>query len=311
MPGADYYVRQGDSPARLTATLLDANGDAVDLTGADIQIQLLPIGAASYLVDTTAENMQNGDGSDGTLGDVAYDLEATDEDGLVWGTWVVTFANSAVQSYPNGGFFLLNIFKDVPGTTPVLATTSQLEARLGIEFTADEHVRAQRLLCMATAEIQRESKQTISLVEGDVLTIRGTNASRFRLPQRPVGAVTSVSVDGVVLDPDSYYLSGDELVRATWGHSFGSPLFGYPTQELVVTYDHGYAADEVPGEVVAICLEVAARVWVNPGAVVSESIGSVQTNYSTSPVSGLLLTADERLTLSRVLGRSLGQVQLR
>jgi len=50
---------------------------------------------------------------------------------------------------------------------------------------------------------------------------------------------------------------------------------------------------------------------VNPGAVVSESIGSVQTNYSTSPVSGLLLTADERLTLSRVLGRSLGQVQLR
>ncbi|MEQ9337809.1 MAG: hypothetical protein RJQ03_11520, partial [Miltoncostaeaceae bacterium] len=173
-------------------------------------------------------------------------------------------------------------------------------ARLGITLTEDEQTRAQTLLDMATGLIRSEARQTISLVEDDVLTRTGSPGALLRLPQRPVVPVASITLDGEALAADTWYRVGDELVR-TRGH------WGQPQQELVITYDHGY--DPVPQEVRVICLEAVVRVWVNPGSVSQEGYGSEQVSYPDAY--GLLLLASEREVLRRAIGRGVGTVTLR
>lgn len=312
MPGADYYVRQGDSPATLTATLLDANGDPVNIQGASVAIQLLPVGSASYLVDDAATNDQVGDGLvDGepvTRGMVSYDLTDTDDAGYLLGTWVVTFGGGGVQSYPNGGFFLVEVFADKPGNEDAFATSSDLEERLGLDFNADEHVRASGLLLKASNLIRAATGQHISLVADDEYSTRGYAGGEITLPERPIVEVGSVVIAGTTIDAAGYYFQGDKVIR--WG-AYGWPQvgFGSSTDELVVTYTHGY--EEIPGDIVAVCLEMVARVWANPGAVVSETVGNVQTTFSVQPVNGLLLTDAELATINRAIGQSMGSVQLR
>jgi len=312
MAGADFFIAQGDTTSPLATTLLDKNDDPVDLAGATVTLQLYDLeGGTSSVVSDDDANAQVGDGSDGSMGNVSYDWNdgETEDAGYYLASFLVTFAGGDTQTYPNDAPFLVAITPDGSRTYDALATTTDLETRLGVEFTATEHVRAKRLLELASGLIRAATGQTISLVESDVLTRRGSGAT-LRLPQRPVGDVESVTIDGVTIDPAGYYLLGDELVRASWGGSgFGSNLFGYANQELVVTYSHGY--ESVPDEVKAICLEMVVRVWTNPASVVSSSVGQVQTTYTVTGTNGLLLTDAERDALNELTGRSLGTISLR
>jgi hypothetical protein len=316
MAGSDFFIAQGDTASPLTDTLLDSNGNPVDLQGATVELQLFPLeGSTSSVVSGDDANAQTGDGSDGSLGDVSYQWQIgeTDDAGVFLGYWVVTFGGGDIQTFPNDGPFSVQITPDGVPTVTAFASSEDLADRLGVEFTAAEHRRAKRLLALATKLIQSETGQTVFLVEDDVFTTRGTVSNRIALPQRPVVAIDSVTVDGTALDAAGYYVSGSELVRQGWGGSgFGSPLFGYPTQELVVTYSHGFDPDEIPGDVSVVCLEMVARVWVNPGAVVSQTIGGLATTYSVQPVNGMLLTDAERDQIQRALGAgAVGTVQLR
>lgn len=311
MAGADYFIRQGDTASPLTATLLDAAGAAVDIEGADVTLQLLPLGGISYLLDSVASNDQVDDGSDGSRGNVSYAWQVgdTDDSGYLLGTWVVDFG-ADIQSYPNGGYFLVYVFPDIANTETSFATSADLEARLGLEFTAAEHIRATRLMEIATALIRRESGQTISFVEDDTLSWTGRGATRLILPERPVVSVGQISVDGEIAEATSYYLSGNEVVRQPAGSPFWSlSAFWNPVQDLEVVYTHGF--EDIPGDIVAICLEMVARVWVNPGAVVSSTVGSVATTYSVMPVAGMLMTEEERKLLARTLQQAIGTVVLR
>ena len=61
-------------------------------------------------------------------------------------------------------------------------------------------------------------------------------------------------------------------------------------------------ADEweaVPGDVNAITVQVAARVWFNPQGLVSDSIDDYSRRWSESSESGIYLTAGERDLLSK------------
>lgn len=311
---ADFYIAQGDTASFVPDTLRDSAGDAVDIAGASITFQMIGLQDASFRIDADAENDQTGTpGPDNeTQGNVHYEWATgqTDDPGYFLARWVVTFGDGSIQTYPNDGWFTISISPDVPGSSATLATTEDLQVRVGLEFTAAEHVRASRLLAVASNMIRRETGQFISLVADDVLTWRGT-AGNVMLPERPVVEVSSVSLDGTALDASGYYLAGDVLIRG--GTYQGWPSLGYgfgdASQVLEVVYTHGY--DEVPGDVVAVCLEVVARVWTNPGAVVASSIGQVQTTYSVQPVSGMLLTDVERATLARALSQGVGSVQLR
>lgn len=199
------------------------------------------------------------------------------------------------------------------------ATNADLGARLGLTLTGPEATRADTLLALASGIIQQKTKQTISLVTGEVYTRPGSYDSRLRLPQRPVVSVASVVLDGVTMDPTSYFLDGSELVRRNWSSviqdsSFGLPFaaWGYAWSTLVITYTHGYAV--IPELVKAICMEMVSRVWVNPGSVIQEGIAGTQTTYApySAPPRGLLLTEDEKKELMDFLGRaSNGSIALR
>lgn len=146
-----------------------------------------------------------------------------------------------------------------------LATTDDLEARLGRPLTADEFARAPAVLADVSASIRARTGQTFE---------RGTHELRarvkrgmVRLSQRPVHDVTTVTdrhgtavahewdgLDRVYVD--TLCLPG----RA-------------PVQVVDVTYDAG--PDEAPADVVGVACSVALRtIGADPleGGVVSESI---------------------------------------
>lgn len=188
------------------------------------------------------------------------------------------------------------------------ATSEALEARLGVEFNSVEEGRADTLLELASGLIVDETGQQFELVEDDVLERRGTSDDRITLPGRPVVSVASVVLDSAALVEDQdWYRDGDTLVALRTvrppGYVGG---FGYPWQELVVTYTHGY--ETVPPIVRGVCLEMVVRIWVNPGSVEREGYGPEQVGYAER---GLLLTDSEKQALRRLLTGRNGTVKLR
>ena len=181
-------------------------------------------------------------------------------------------------------------------TMAAFATHQDLAARLGVTLTSDEQTRATALLALASGLIRSVARQRIELVEDDTLTIRGSGESTYLLPERPVVSVSSVTINGTAADAATWWLEDDTLVRPG---GFGSTRW-----PLVIVYTHGYPADEIPEAIKAVCLEAVVRVWVNPGSVVSERVGSEQTTYTLQGApTGLLLTADERRAVRHAVRR--------
>jgi len=118
-----------------------------------------------------------------------------------------------------------------------------------------------------------------------------------QLPQRPVTAVTSVTVNGTA------YVSGTDYtwdgVHATlWlRYLAGSSTSFIDEWWAVVTYTAGYAT--VPGAVKGVALSVAGRAYDNPRGVRSESIDdySVTRAGSDDDLAGVTLTAAEMAAL--------------
>jgi hypothetical protein len=193
------------------------------------------------------------------------------------------------------------------------ATPDDLAARLGLTLTDEEYVRAGTLLELASGLIVDEAKQEID-IDTDVLTMPGTNDATILLPQRPVVSVESVKLAGAELvEGVAWYLDGNRLVRIPATILLGGLLeeeqfpgggrgFGWPTQTLQITYQHGYL--DVPASVKAICVEAVVRVWVNPGSVAQERVGDTSTMYDSSAPSGLLLTSTEQRVIRRFFGRT-------
>src|SRR6266404_3405049 len=213
-----------------------------------------------------------------------------------------------------------------PSVEKQFATAAELAIRLGLEFTDDEIVRADALLASASGLIAEHAKQQIALVTDDTLTMPGTNRDRFRLPERPVVEVASVTIGGQALaEGHDWYLKGDEIIRLSSIYVRNGSLdgfldapyllgrsFGWPGLPLTIVYTHGYDDDAIPSLVKTICMEMAVRVWVNPGSVARETVGNTQTVYDNNRFSpsGLLLTDTERNELRRFFGGRATSVQV-
>lgn len=204
------------------------------------------------------------------------------------------------------------------------ATADDFGVRLGETLTDAERDRVNALLARASGLIQEEARQRIQFEIDDELTVRGVYDDRLRLPQRPVISISSVTVTpqggtATTIDPESYYLDGDDLVRAAFPlqsqRFFGQWTRGWfgPLYALSVVYTHGH--DPIPEAVKALCMEMVVRVWVNPGAVAQESVGNTSTLYqyasNTPDPGGLLLRRSEKAVLRRLFGRAGGTVPLR
>lgn len=201
-----------------------------------------------------------------------------------------------------------------------LATTADLEARLGRVLTVDEAARAPALLADASALVRETTGQELTAVTGDAITLRPVGVI-LRLPQRPVTAVTSVSAigpDGAVIGALSgWQWDGRDKIdlscvspAGSWPLSFSGPL---PDTYRVI-YDHGYATSR-PIVVKVVC-DMVLRTLLSPSmtpGMVAERIGSY--NYQLQQGVGatgasVVMTDDDNKALRRYGPRGFGTIQV-
>ncbi|MEU9436597.1 hypothetical protein [Streptomyces sp. NPDC048252] len=186
---------------------------------------------------------------------------------------------------------------------PPFATAAELTASMQTPVDA---AAADLALASASAVIRRWTRQTITRVVDDVATLRIIDCGELVLPQRPVVSVSHVNVNALVLN--DWVLSGDRLLRAGgWRQLPGTTT--YPDPGLVqVTYTHGW--DEIPDEVRAVCLDLAASTLSNPSMLRQESIDDYARTFAAESL-GLGGLSENHKALLGDFRRRIGTVGLR
>ena len=148
------------------------------------------------------------------------------------------------------------------------------------------------------------------------------------MPQRPVTAITSITVNGAVLPAASYkwdrygnvyQLSGSSLPDSSgtvsgpgsqlWGPAgsssttyAGGPSWSGPMATVIVTYDHGYAVTppEITNELIGmVALQLSTSMGVD-----KETIGTYSVSYVRTPSAGLSLTDSSKKVLDQFRKRA-------
>lgn len=142
-----------------------------------------------------------------------------------------------------------------------------------------EVARAQVALNSACDRVRRHRCQTIDLVTGDVLTLPGSDTRALMLPELPVNSVTSVIGDGVAVT--DWMVDGYGILWRT------TPNWWPRSSTYVVTYSHGWAPANVPGDIREVTFKLA-QVEAG-GGVQQESIDGYSVIYqdTTSLLSSL------------------------
>lgn len=112
------FMKKGDRLPTLTATLTDVTGAAVDLEPAvTVQFRMANVNTDVIQVNAAATSLQNGNGGDGTKGDVQYEWGVGDTTvpGVYRAEFKVTFSDGKVASYPNDDYFYVTVFEDIRG----------------------------------------------------------------------------------------------------------------------------------------------------------------------------------------------------
>lgn len=99
---ADWYMGKGDTFPAIPVQLTQ-NGEPVDLTGATVQFKMRLYGKTIVLDSATVTSE--------STGEVEYEWSAGDTDyvGLHEGSWIVTYSDDTIQTFPNKGFNLIQI----------------------------------------------------------------------------------------------------------------------------------------------------------------------------------------------------------
>jgi len=115
------------------------------------------------------------------------------------------------------------------------------------------------------------------------ITLDGTGTDALMLPEAPVNAAGTVLVAGGTIT--DYVLNGNGILfrKATdtdvdYCDSVRALKWPAGRQNVVVTYDHGYADTDIPRDVRMVALSIAARLVVQ-GPMVQESVGEVSVRY--------------------------------
>jgi hypothetical protein len=128
----DFYIKRGDLKSTLAATLKDATGAPVDLTGHAVKLMMrsfdtgvLEINAAATIVAPA-------------LGTVKYDWQTGDTDaaGYFFAEWQVTYSTGEPQTFPTRGYHLIAVLEDLD--SPVLSSGSFAAVRRLRPMIAEE-----------------------------------------------------------------------------------------------------------------------------------------------------------------------------
>lgn len=187
---------------------------------------------------------------------------------------------------------------------PDLATLDDVAAFLQRELTPLEITNGARLITMASGLVRRYTRQNITQVVDDVVTMPGNWSNVLDLPQRPVTAVSSVTMNGATMPSTQWRLVDDRLFVGTgsWQTDYGTMLWGGPAlygpagsvngpqatgaswqgpqARVQVTYTHGFA--EVPADVTNVVAGMVALAIASPVGVNSEQVGGYKVAYTRS-----------------------------
>lgn len=104
-----FYVKQNDTSPAMLATLQDADGNAVNVTGATVRFHMRAVGSTTIVVDEAATIVTDLDGL------VRYDWQAADTDtiGSYQAEFEVTYSDGSVETFPNDGYIRVEITDDI------------------------------------------------------------------------------------------------------------------------------------------------------------------------------------------------------
>lgn len=190
-----------------------------------------------------------------------------------------------------------------------LATPADLASLLQQDV---DTATATLLIEVATAVVQGVTGQRIVQVVGDVAVLdldEYDGGLYLDLPERPVTAVTAVSIGATAITDYSTQLRRNRLWRA---YGWRSTLVAYPDQpsQATVTYTHGYAAGHQRLQLArGAVLQLAAAVYGNPGGATREQIDDYAVSYEATAAR---MDASPHLAaaLRRQYGRASGSVRL-
>lgn len=142
--------------------------------------------------------------------------------------------------------------------------------------------KANMLVECATAVVQsvtgRPPQRIVEVEDDEVVDLMGTTAAWLHLPQRPVTAVTSLTID-----------DGEELVAGTDFKRFGSRLWracGWATcwtepSTIAVTYTHGYPEGHQGLQLArSATISLIKGAYGNPGGATQVRIDDYSAMYS-------------------------------
>jgi hypothetical protein len=173
------------------------------------------------------------------------------------------------------------------------ATATELAQFIGASTPTDLG-RMQMLLGIASAEIRGCAGQVLSPVVDDVVVLQPSWTQTLFLPERPVTAVTTVTVNAATYLDYRFTASGHLIQGADM--ALGSAMVW--SQGATVTYSHGYAESTEDYKIIkGICLEAASRAYTMNERSASEVLGATILE-SAGYAPEVFLTEGEKMRLS-------------
>lgn len=162
---------------------------------------------------------------------------------------------------------------------------------LGRDVTADEGALA---VVDAACDMCRTFAEQDFNLSTSTITLDGTGTDALLLPQLPVSAAGTVTVASEAVT--DYVLNDDGmLIRKAADTTATTVVWPWGRQNVVVTYDHGYADEDIPRDVRMVALQYASRLIVQ-GPALSESSGQQSIVYA---IAADDLTKTERAILRK------------
>ena len=110
---ATYTLKRGDTAPVIQDTLLDANGNAVNLTGSTIRFHMANWERTTVIVNGVVTGW--GGAALGSSGQVEYAPMSADvaTAGVFKAEWEVTFSGGKIETWPDEGHAVVNIEVDL------------------------------------------------------------------------------------------------------------------------------------------------------------------------------------------------------
>lgn len=105
----EFYIKKNDTSPAMLATLQDANGNEINLTGASVRFHMRRIGKSEIVVDDAVSIVSASNGS------VRYDFSANDtgKTGTYQAEFEVTYSDASIETFPNDGYISVVILDDI------------------------------------------------------------------------------------------------------------------------------------------------------------------------------------------------------